>query len=327
MNEKERKEERQKLKELRKELEEKIKGIIPDALKSQMMPSVSDEAIEESIVLDNKTGKQVVESLLFATARPIMIPEISRIVKQLKPTEIIRFIEELKEEYIRDERSFRINEVAGGYEISTLPHFGMWIAKLEKEKKAKQASLAALESLAILSYKQPVTRVEIEEIRGVDVSGVLATLLERGFIKIAGRKEVPGRPLLYETTNEFLDHFGLKSLEDLPNINEIKTLVEDTIKKEELLRKEKIVSNVPVSDEEEIINEQPTEEGEEDVVTLAEKYDEISRQIADVKVMSSRKISEIIKPVNEEESKDKNEESQKEKEADTEDKSKTQETS
>jgi segregation and condensation protein B len=92
-----------------------------------------------------------------------------------------------------------------------------------------------LETLAILAYKQPVSRAEIEELRGVDVSGVLSTLLERGFIKIVGKKEVPGRPFLYGTTEKFLEHFGLKSLTDLPSIGEIRTLVERAVRKEELL--------------------------------------------------------------------------------------------
>ncbi len=304
MDEKQRKEERQKLKELRKELEEKIKGIIPDALKSQMASPVADERLEENIVVDDRTAKQVIESLLFAASKPLGANEISRIVKSLKQSQIVRLINELKEDYISGDRSFRLQEVAGGYEISTMPQFSMWIAKLEKEKKSKHASLAALETLAILAYKQPVTRVEIEEIRGVDVSGVLSTLLERNFINITGRKEIPGRPLLYGTTNQFLDHFGLKSIDDLPNIDEIKTLVDSTIKKEELLRKEKLVSVVEEeAGDEQTAQEEPAEEAED----LAAKYDEISRQIDDVKVMSSRKVSEIIKPPGEEEKSEKNE--------------------
>jgi len=293
MDERQQKEERQKLKELRRELEEKIKEIIPEALKSQTAYATADEQLEEAVVLDDRTGKQVIEALLFATSKPLSVPELSRIVKTLKPAQIQRCITELKEEYERLDRSYRINEVAQGYEISTLPQFSVWLAKLEKEKKAKQASLAALETLAILAYKQPVTRVEIEEIRGVDVSGVIATLLERGFVRIVGRKEMPGRPLVYGTTERFLEHFGLKSLGELPNINEIKTLVEDTIKREELLRKEQLV---PVAaDEENEAAAIPAEEVD-DAATLAAKYDEISRLIDDVKVMSAKKISKIINP-------------------------------
>jgi len=298
MDDKQRREEKQKLKELRKELEEKIKGIIPDALKSKVASGIAEETVEEAIVFDEKSGKRVIEALLFVSAKSLSASELSRMLKPLTPSQIVKLINELKEEYVRDERSFRINEIAGGYEISTLPQHGVWIAKLEKEKKSRQASLAALETLSILAYKQPVTRVEIEEIRGVDVSGVIATLLERGFIKIIGRKEVAGRPLLYGTTELFLEHFGLKSLNDLPNIEEIKCLVDDTIKKEELLRKEQLVSNVNVEDvggEEAVATEH-----EEEVATLAEKYDEISRQIENVKVMSSRKIAKIINPTAEE---------------------------
>lgn len=105
----------------------------------------------------------------------------------------------------------------------------------------KQATQSALETLAILAYKQPITRAEIEELRGVDVSGVLNTLVERSLIKIVGRKEVPGRPFLYGTTEKFLEHFGLKSLQDLPSIEEVRTIVEKSVKKEELLGRPQIV--------------------------------------------------------------------------------------
>ena len=100
-----------------------------------------------------------------------------------------------------------------------------------------------METLAILAYKQPITRAEIEDLRGVDVSGVLSTLADRGLIKIVGKKEVPGRPFLYGTTEKFLEHFGLKSIQNLPDISEIRSLIENSVKKEELLRTEKIISN------------------------------------------------------------------------------------
>ena len=124
-------------------------------------------------------------------------------------------------------------EIAGGFEIVTHKEYAPWLARLELQKKIRQASRSALETLAVLAYKQPVTRAEIEELRGVDISGVLSTLLEKGFIKIVGKKEVAGRPFLYGTTDKFLEHFGLKSVDDLPPIGEIKSLIERAVRKEE----------------------------------------------------------------------------------------------
>jgi segregation and condensation protein B len=293
MDEKHRKEERLKLKELRKELEEKIKGIIPDALREESGFEPEDLMRAEAPEIDEVLGKRIIEAILFVSAKPITTRELARILKPLSASQINALIKELKNEYNEQGRSFRIAEIAGGYELSTLPEYSPWLAKLEKEKKAKQASLAALETLAILAYKQPITRVEIEEIRGVDVSGVIATLMDRNFIKIVGRKEVPGRPLLYGTTDLFLAHFGLKSLSDLPDLDEIKNLVEDTIKREELLRQETIVSN-EINTEEEVATQ--TEEEAEQKVDLAAKYDEISKQIEEVKVMSKKQVAQIINP-------------------------------
>ena len=112
---------------------------------------------------------------------------------------------------------------------------------MELQKKQRQATQSALETLAILAYKQPITRVEIEELRGVDVSGVLNTLMEKGFVKISGKKEIPGRPFLYSTTEKFLEHFGLNLITDLPSLEEIRNVVENAVKKEELLGTSKVV--------------------------------------------------------------------------------------
>lgn len=299
MDEKHRKEEKLKLKQLRKELEEKIKGIIPDALRDEPDFEPEDLPRVDAQEIDEAFGKRIIEAILFVSAKPITTRELSRILKPLTGAQINALIKELKSEYNEQGRSFRIAEIAGGYELSTLPEYSPWLAKLEKEKKAKQASLAALETLAILAYKQPITRVEIEEIRGVDASGVIATLMDRNFIRIVGRKEVPGRPLLYGTTDLFLEHFGLKNLSDLPDLEEIKSLVEDTIKREELLRQETIVSN-EVNTQEDV--EQQREEDEQQKVDLAAKYDEISKQIDEVKVMSKKQVAKIINPQEDEQS-------------------------
>ncbi|MDD5085031.1 MAG: SMC-Scp complex subunit ScpB [Candidatus Omnitrophica bacterium] len=229
-----------KLKELRKELEAEIEDQLP---KEDDYLRVEVERAVDISPDDHARIKRVIEALLFASGRPLTIQEFRKVLKNIKPSDIERFVRELKEEYEKDGRSFRIIDVAEGYEISTEPRYAPWIMKLELQKRVKQATQAALETLAILAYKQPVTRVEIEDLRGVDASGVLSTLLDRGFIKIVGRKEVPGRPLLYGTTDKFLEHFGLKSLKDLPNISEIRSLVESAVKKEDLMRREKIVED------------------------------------------------------------------------------------
>jgi len=229
-----------KLKEMRREIEGKITEKFPvDAFETRT-PSV--EQYEEIKEVDYPTMKKIVEALLFVAHKPFAMNEIKKVIKGYRASEIDKAIQELKTEYESRNSSFRLQEIAGGYELSTHPQFAPWIMKLELDKRARQATQAALETLAILAYKQPVTRVEIEEIRGVDVSGVLSTLLERNQIKIVGRKEIPGRPLLYGTTDKFLEHFGLKSLEELPKIDEIKDLVARMVNREELLVEE--ASNV-----------------------------------------------------------------------------------
>lgn len=207
---------------------------------------------------ESVSPKRVVEALLFASGKPLTINEIQKVLSAspltlpssplggegkgeggipstLPRREIECLIGELKEEYTREGRSFELIEIAGGWEIVTQKEYATWLTRLELQKKIRQASRSALETLSILAYKQPVTRAEIEEIRGVDISGVLTTLLERGFVKIVGKKEVPGRPFLYGTTEKFLEHFGLKSIKDLPPIGEIKTLVERAVRKEEII--------------------------------------------------------------------------------------------
>ena len=120
-----------------------------------------------------------------------------------------------------DDRSFRIYEIAGGYKLGTKPQYSVWVKKILENKKRHQISKAALETLAIIAYNQPVTRLEIEKIRGVSCSGVLFNLLKHKFVKITGRKKATGNPLLYKVTDFFLMHFGLKRISDLPKLSEI----------------------------------------------------------------------------------------------------------
>lgn len=244
------KEQMQKMKELRRELEEKLEEQLPAEM---LEPGIRVEIqkIDDHAALTPEQLKRVIEALLFASAKPLTIQEIRRMIKSASPAEIKEVLERLKAEYAEQHHSFELLEIANGYEIATRKEYAPWIFKIELQKRAKAVTQSALETLAILAYKQPITRAEIEELRGVDVSGVMTTLTERGLIKIVGKKEVPGRPFLYGTTEKFLEHFGLKSLENLPSIEEIKNLVENSVKRDELLGTTKIVE-IPQEKEAEV---------------------------------------------------------------------------
>ena len=219
------------LKALREELESQIEADLaanPVLFEPRAVPS---EASQEK----DLSPKRILEALFFASAKPLTVSEIRKVIQGMTAKEIEGLVGELTEEYRQEGRSFELIEIAGGYQITTRKAYATWLARLEFQKRVKQASRSALETLAILAYKQPVTRAEIEGIRGVDISGVMSTLLERGFVKIVGKKEVPGRPFLYGTTEKFLEHFGLKSLAELPQIGEIKGMIERAVKKETLV--------------------------------------------------------------------------------------------
>lgn len=241
------KEQAEKFKALRKELEAQLEEqLMPEMLTNEAPVQVQSIDLKEK--LDDARAKQVVEALLFASAKPMKVAEIKRVLTGFSVEKIEGWIAEIREGFVRDNRSFEILEIAGGYEIATKKEFAPWILKVELQKKARQASQSALETLAILAYKQPLTRAEVEDLRGVDVSGVLNTLMERGFLKIVGKKEIPGRPFLYATTEKFLEHFGLKSIQDLPRIEDIRMVVESAVKKEELLGRTQIVDNPNAQD-------------------------------------------------------------------------------
>ena len=226
------KERASRLKALREELESQIEA----DLAANPVSFESKIPLSEGMEPRDTSPKRILEALLFASSKPLTLNEIKKVAPSgLAPKQIETILSELKEEYDREARSFELIQIAGGFQIVTRKAYAPWIAKLEFQKRVRQASHSALETLAILAYKQPITRAEIEEIRGVDVSGVLSTLLEREFVKMVGKKEVPGRPFLYGTTDKFLEHFGLKSLTDLPQIGEIKSMVERAVKKEELI--------------------------------------------------------------------------------------------
>jgi segregation and condensation protein B len=169
--------------------------------------------------MDRDELKKIVEALIFVSEKPVSIETLRDVVKNVEATDVRAIIEELNGEYSSTGRSFQIKEIAGGFQMLTDPVYSRWISVLYK-KGPDRLSGPSLETLAIIAYKQPLTRSDIEAIRGVNVDGVLHTLEERKFIRMKGRLEAPGRPILYGTTTEFLQHFGLRSLEELPKLKE-----------------------------------------------------------------------------------------------------------
>jgi segregation and condensation protein B len=168
----------------------------------------------------------VIEAILFVSGEPMALEDLSAVLEGTEPDRIRQALEYLRRNYESPGRGLRIVEVAGGYQIATRSECAPWIRSLEKIKTATRLSRSGLETLAIVAYKQPVTRGEIEAIRGVDSAYVLKTLLERRIVKIAGRREGLGRPILYGTTREFLQYFGLKDLSELPALKEFKEVAE-----------------------------------------------------------------------------------------------------
>lgn len=165
-------------------------------------------------------AKKIIEVLLFTSDRPLALEKIEEVVEEWKKADLKNIIDELNDDYAKTSRAFSIVEVGGGFQILTDPFYAPYLRRLLTKDKAKRLSAPSLETLAIVAYKQPVTKAEIEAIRGVSIDGVVETLLERNLIKASGRKDIIGRPFLYGTTKEFLIHFGLKSLEDLPRLQE-----------------------------------------------------------------------------------------------------------
>ena len=168
--------------------------------------------------------KSIVEALIFASPEPVTIKTLTKLLDSEPKEEIVAAIETLKVEYQRD-GGLTLVEVAGGFQIVTRVELHEWVRRLFHERTTQKLSVASLETLAVIAYKQPVTAPEISEIRGVNTSGVLGTLVERRLVRVAGRKQVVGRPFLYGTTREFLDRFGLNDLSDLPKVEDMSELL------------------------------------------------------------------------------------------------------
>jgi segregation and condensation protein B len=190
--------------------------IIDETMEGQEEPSQQDQ--DQDI---DPTVESVIEAVLFASDEPLSDSRLAKIL-DIPAKQIRQHIKNLNDKYRANNNSFRIEQIAGGYQMLTLSQYNLWLKKLVRVRGDSKLSPAAMETLAIVAYKQPVIRADIEAIRGVAVGEVLRSLCYKGLVKIVGRAEVLGRPMLYGTTKKFLEVFGLNTLKDLPKIEELK---------------------------------------------------------------------------------------------------------
>lgn len=170
---------------------------------------------------------QIIEAVLFASDAPLRSDEIARADESLDEDVVERSLEELRTFYLESERAYDLVELAEGYQILTRPEFVPYLERFDNVPRPSRLSGPALEALAIIAYRQPIGRLEVEHIRGVGSSGVIRTLQDRGLVEVVGRSEGLGRPLLYGTTTRFLEHFGFQSLEDLPRPEDLPVVLRD----------------------------------------------------------------------------------------------------
>ncbi len=215
-------------------------------------PTVAEAIAEREL-------KAILEAMLFVSPEPLSLTRLVTVLGDVTKTEIEQVLRSLGDDLEQEGRGVRLAEIAGGYRLVTKQEYSTWIKRLDKAKSTAKLSRSALESLAIIAYKQPIVRSEIEEIRGVETSGVVRTLLERKLVRIVGRKEVPGRPIMYGTTKFFLEHFGLNDLSQLPPLREFKELGES---EQSLLPMEPMNVGTPV-----LVDEAVVEDTVESIVT------------------------------------------------------------
>ncbi len=177
----------------------------------------------EDIEMDDSQQRSLAEALILAATEPIPAPRIASVIPDCTPARARSLVEALNADYEEQGRGFEIREVAGGYQLRTRPEFAEFVRHLAPARPLR-LSQAALETLAVVAYRQPATRAEVEFVRGVDAGAVMRGLLERKLLRIAGHREVPGRPLLYATTRRFLEVFDLATLEDLPTLRDLEDL-------------------------------------------------------------------------------------------------------
>ena len=217
--------------------------------------------------MDPIERRRILEALLLASPEPLTAQRLARIVPELSARELGGEIEALNAEYESSGRAFRVEEIGGGYQLRTLPELAPWLAELQPAPPLRLSG-PALETLAIVAYKQPLTRAEIEHVRGVDVGAVLRSLLERRLVRIAGHREVPGRPILYATTRRFLEVFGLAELGDLPTLREIEELLRE--RAAEAVEEPAVLSSADAPDDDGFDDDD--DEAEDDADSLARSH-------------------------------------------------------
>jgi segregation and condensation protein B len=173
--------------------------------------------------MDDSEKRRIVEAVILGAPEPISAQRVAAVIPYCKPAKVKGLVEDLNAEYAEQGRTFEIAEVAGGYQARTHSEFATFLQQIQPQRPLR-LSKAALETLAIVAYRQPVTRAEIEDVRGVDAGAVVRSLMERKLLRLAGHKEVPGRPMLFGTTRRFLEVFGLEKLEDLPSLRQLEEL-------------------------------------------------------------------------------------------------------
>lgn len=180
--------------------------------------------VEDSTELADQEIKSILEAVLFVSSEPLTAEKLTSVLDGVPKSKVMQVLRMLQVDYEQEDRGIRLSEVAGGFLLATRPDCGQYIRRLTKAKSSSKLSRSALETLAIVSYKQPITRIDVEKMRGVETSGVLRTLLDQKLVRIVGRQDVPGRPILYGTSKQFLQRFGLRDLRDLPPLKEIQEL-------------------------------------------------------------------------------------------------------
>ena len=174
--------------------------------------------------LDDQQLKAAIEALLFIAGSPLSADRLKGIFEEATKEQLEAQLQAIKQDYQARAAGVMLAEVAGGYQLATCPEHAEWIRKFKTVKQSTKLSRAALETLAIVAYKQPITRTEVEAIRGVNIGGIMRNLMERRLVKIVGKKDVPGKPMMYGTTMDFLQYFGLKDLSSLPTLKEFQEL-------------------------------------------------------------------------------------------------------
>ncbi len=184
---------------------------------------------QELLLVDGIEIDRIVESVIFASTEPLQIERITECVQRdsVDNAFVAGVIESLNHKYETAGLSFRIIKIAGGYQFATLPQYDKWLSRLYKTKADRKLSQSSLEVLAIIAYKQPISRSEIEKIRGVNADWTLRSLMEKNLATVVGREDAPGRPLLFGTTRQFLEHFGLNAISELPKLKEIEDIIRE----------------------------------------------------------------------------------------------------